>query len=80
MNDPEIKINEDDLESAAGKALTGGGSLLQMSDVVRLAPHAHHYLAIFDEGKAIGRYHTKRLASPGQRIVLCANTYHSCAP
>jgi hypothetical protein len=29
-------------------------------------------LAIFNEGKAIGLYHTKRLASPGQRIVLCA--------
>jgi hypothetical protein len=61
-----------DLEAAAGKALTGGGSLLPMSDVIRLARHAHHYLAIFDCGKAIGLYHTKRLASPGQRIVLYA--------
>jgi hypothetical protein len=43
-----------------------------MSDVIRLASHAHHYLAIFDEGQAIGLYHTKRLASPGQRIVLYA--------
>jgi hypothetical protein len=43
-----------------------------MSDVIRLARHAHHYLAIFDRGKAIGLYHTKRLASPGQRIVLYA--------
>ena len=41
-----------------------------MSDVIRLARHAHHHLAIFDNGKAIGLYHTKRLASPGQRIVL----------
>jgi hypothetical protein len=61
-----------DLESATGKALTGGGSLLPMSDVIRLARHAHHYLAIFDEGKALALYHTKRLASPGQRIVLYA--------
>ena len=61
-----------DLEAAAGKALTGGGTLLPMSDVIRLARHAHHYLAIFDKGKAIGLYHTKRLASPGQRIVLYA--------
>ncbi|MGH3957437.1 DUF222 domain-containing protein, partial [Mycobacterium sp.] len=37
-----------------------------------LARHAHHCLAIFDKGKAIGLYHTKRLASPGQRIVLYA--------
>jgi Domain of unknown function (DUF222) len=61
-----------DLEAAAGKALTGGGALLPMSDVIRMARHAHHYLAIFDKGKAIGLYHTKRLASPGQRIVLYA--------
>lgn len=61
-----------DLEAAAGQALTGGGTLLPMSDVIRLARHAHHYLAIFDHGKALGLYHTKRLASPGQRIVLYA--------
>jgi uncharacterized protein DUF222 len=34
-----------------------------MSDVMALASHAHHYLAIFDNGRAIGLYHTKRLAS-----------------
>jgi hypothetical protein len=61
-----------DLEAKCGKALTGGGTLLPMSDVIRMASHAHHYLAIFDKGKAIGLYHTKRLASPGQRIVLHA--------
>lgn len=61
-----------DLEAAAGQGLTGGGTLLPMSDVIRLARHAHHYLAIFDNGKAIGLYHTKRLASLGQRIVLYA--------
>jgi hypothetical protein len=61
-----------DLESVAGKALTGGGTVLPMSDVIRLARHAHHYLAIFDKGKAMALYHTKRLASPAQRIVLYA--------
>ena len=61
-----------DLEAAAGHGLTGGGTLLPMSDVIRLARHAHHYLAIFDKGKAIALYHTKRLASRGQRIVLYA--------
>jgi hypothetical protein len=61
-----------ELEAGCGKALTGGGTLLPMSDVIRLAAHAHHYLAIFDQSKAIGLYHTKRLASPGQRIVLYA--------
>ena len=61
-----------ELEAGAGKALTGGGTLLPMSDVIRLASHAHHYLAIFDKGKALALYHTKRLASPAQRIVLYA--------
>jgi uncharacterized protein DUF222 len=61
-----------ELEKGAGKALTGGGTLLPMSDVIRLGSHAHHYLAIFDNGKALALYHTKRLASPAQRIVLYA--------
>jgi hypothetical protein len=43
-----------------------------MSDVIRLASQAHHYLAIFDKGRALALYHTKRLASPAQRIVLYA--------
>ncbi len=34
-----------DLEAATGKALTGGGSIVPMSDVIRWASHAHHYLA-----------------------------------
>ena len=69
-----------DLESAAGTARTGGGSVLPMSDVIRLGRHAHHYLAIFDKGKAVGLYHTKRLASPGQRIVLYAKDRGCSAP
>jgi hypothetical protein len=62
----------DELEKGAGRGLTGGGTLLPMSDVLRLGSHAHHYLAIFDKGKALALYHTKRLASPAQRIVLYA--------
>jgi hypothetical protein len=62
------------LESAAGQAVTAGGTLLPMSDVIRLASHAHHYLTIFDkhtkEPLYLGR--SKRLASKGQRIVLHA--------
>jgi hypothetical protein len=71
-----------ELESGAGRALTGGDTLLPMSDVIRLASHAHHYLAIFDHGKALALYHTKRLASPAQRIVLYAKdrgcTFPNC--
>ncbi|HYB80794.1 MAG TPA: DUF222 domain-containing protein, partial [Mycobacterium sp.] len=61
-----------DLEAAAGTAITGGGTRLPMPDVIRLARHAHHYLAVFDDATPIALYHTKRLASPGQRIVLYA--------
>jgi Domain of unknown function (DUF222) len=61
-----------ELEAGAGRGLTGGGTLLPMSDVIRLGSHAHHYLAIFDKGKALALYHAKRLASPAQRIVLYA--------
>ncbi|OBJ46121.1 HNH endonuclease signature motif containing protein [Mycobacterium colombiense] len=69
-----------ELEAAAGRGLTGGGTILPMSDVIRLARHAHHYLAIFDHGKALALYHTKRLASPGQRIVLYAKDRGCSAP
>ncbi len=69
-----------ELEAAAGCALTGGGTLLPMSDVIRLARHAHQYLAIFDHGKALGLYHTKRLADRAQRIVLYAKDRGCSAP
>ncbi|MDC8985576.1 HNH endonuclease signature motif containing protein, partial [Mycobacterium marinum] len=69
-----------ELEAAAGTGLTGGGSIVPMSDVIRLARHAHHYLAIFDKGKALALYHTKRLASPAQRIVLYAKVRGCSAP
>jgi len=69
-----------ELEAAAGRGLTGGGTILPMSDVIRLARHARHYLAIFDKGKALALYHTKRLASPRQRIMLYAKDRGCSAP
>ncbi|WP_131811873.1 HNH endonuclease signature motif containing protein, partial [Mycobacterium mantenii] len=69
-----------ELERTTGTGLTGGGTLLPMSDVIRLARHAHHYLAIFDKGKPLALYHAKRLASPGQRIVLYAKDRGCTAP
>ncbi|BBY10271.1 hypothetical protein MMARJ_10110 [Mycobacterium marseillense] len=69
-----------ELEAAAGRGLTGGGTILPMSDVIRLDRHANHYLAIFDKGNALALYHTKRLASPGQRIVLYAMARGCTAP
>jgi len=69
-----------ELQAACGRGLTGGGSLLPMSEVIRLAQHAHHYLAIFDKGRALALYHTKRIASPAQRIVLYAKDRGCTAP
>ncbi len=63
-----------ELESGTGHAVTGGGSLLPMSEVIRQASAAHHYLVIFDDHTEVPLYlgRAKRLASPGQRIVLYA--------
>jgi Domain of unknown function (DUF222) len=63
-----------ELQSAAGQAVTGGGSRLPMSEVIRLASHAHHYLAVFDRHTEKPLYlgRSRRTATPGQRIVLHA--------
>jgi hypothetical protein len=61
-----------DLQAAAGVAVTGSGSLLPMSDVIRMASHSQHYLVIYDkhtrEPLYLGR--SKRIATAGQRLVL----------
>jgi hypothetical protein len=69
-----------ELAHAAGGGVTGGGTRLPINDVIRLARHAHHYLAVFDNAKPVALYHTKRLASPGQRIVLYAKDRGCTAP
>jgi hypothetical protein len=61
-----------DLQSAAGVAVTAGGTLLPMPDVIRLASQSHHYLVIYDKHTREPLYcgRAKRFASRGQRIVL----------
>jgi hypothetical protein len=61
-----------DLQSAAGLAVTGGGTLLPMRDVIKQASQAHHYLVIYDKHTQQPLYcgRAKRFATPGQRIVL----------
>jgi hypothetical protein len=63
-----------ELTSGAGRAVTGGGTLLPMRDLIRMARHAYHYLAVFDEHSSRPLYlgRTRRVASPDQRIVLYA--------
>jgi hypothetical protein len=71
-----------ELTSATGQAVTGGGTLLPMRDVIRMASHAYHYLAVFDEHQSrpiyLGR--TRRIASPDQRVVLYAKDRGCTAP
>jgi Domain of unknown function (DUF222) len=63
-----------ELIAAAGYAATGGGTLLPIPDLIRLASHAYHYLVVFDDHSNRPLYlgRTRRIASPDQRIVLHA--------
>ncbi|MEE6165787.1 MULTISPECIES: HNH endonuclease signature motif containing protein [unclassified Mycolicibacterium] len=63
-----------ELEAGAGVAVTATGSKMPIPDLIRLAAHAHHYLAVFDQHTNVPLYlgRSKRIASPGQRLVLFA--------
>ena len=69
-----IRTTLQDLESRAGVGVTGGGTIMPISDVIRLAGHANHWLAVFDKatGQALDLFRTRRVASPAQRIMLIA--------
>jgi hypothetical protein len=64
-----------ELTSGTGRAVTGGGTLLPMREVIRMARHAYHYLAVFDEHSSRPLYlgRSRRIATPDQRIVLYAH-------
>jgi hypothetical protein len=63
-----------ELEAGAGVAVTTTGSKIPIPDLIRLAAHAWHYLAVFDTHSNVPLYlgRSKRIASPGQRLVLFA--------
>ncbi len=69
-----IRTTLQDLERRAGIGVSGGGVKLPISDVIRMAGHANHHLAIFDEatGAALNYFRGRRIASPAQRIMLIA--------
>ena len=72
----------DQLSAATGHAVTAGGTLLPMRDVIRMASHAWHYLCVFDSHSErpiyLGR--SKRIASADQRVVLHAKDRGCTAP
>ena len=63
-----------DLQAKAGMATTGGGTLLPVTTLLRMAAHAFNFLLIFDDAKRCELYkgRTTRLATPAQRLVLYA--------
>ncbi|HUO38621.1 MAG TPA: HNH endonuclease signature motif containing protein [Mycobacterium sp.] len=68
-----VQTTLQDMEKAAGTAITAGGTTLPMSDVIRMAASAYHYLAIFDKHSNRPLYLGRtRIASADQRIVLHA--------
>jgi len=71
-----------ELEAGAGQAVTGGGTLLPMRDLIRMAGHAYHYLAVFDEHQSRPLYlgRSRRIASADQRVVLHAKDRGCTAP
>ena len=71
-----------ELSSAAGQAVTGGGTLLPMRDLIRMASSAYHYLAVFDGHQSRPLYlgRARRIASADQRLVLYAKDRGCTAP
>jgi hypothetical protein len=69
-----IRTTLQDLESRAGVGTTGGGTIIPIKDVIRMAAHANHHLAVFDNatGSALDLFRARRVASPAQRIMLIA--------
>ncbi len=64
-----------ELTSGTGRAVTGGGTVLPMRDVIRMGRHAYHYLAVFDEHSSRPLYlgRSRRIATADQRVVLYAH-------
>jgi hypothetical protein len=71
-----------DLQSAAGVAVTTGGTLLPMPDVIRLASQSHHYLVIYDKHTREPLYcgRAKRFATPGNASFCTRSTVAAPAP
>ncbi|EHB54979.1 protein of unknown function DUF222 [Mycolicibacterium rhodesiae JS60] len=69
-----------DLQAGAGHAVTAGGTLIPISDLIRMNAPANHYLAVFDgvTGQSLWLGRSKRLASADQRIMLLAK-YRGCS-
>jgi hypothetical protein len=70
------------LQSRTGHSVTASGTLLPISDLIKMAAHAYHHLAIFREADERPLYlgRSKRIASAEQRLVLHAKDRGCSAP
>jgi hypothetical protein len=77
-----VSTTLDQLQAGAGHAVTAGGSLLPVPDLIRMAAHAWHYLCVFDNHseRAIHLGRSKRIATADQRIVLHSKDRGCTAP
>ena len=78
-----VSTTVEQLSTAAGLAVTGGGTLVPIRDVIRLATHGYHYLCVFDKHTERALYlgRTKRIAPPRtRRVVLHAKDRGCTAP
>ena len=68
-----VRTTLQDLESRAGVGVTGGGTVMPISDVIAMAAHATHYLAVFD--KATGSA-LESVPGPPRRVCGAADHAH----
>jgi hypothetical protein len=68
-----------ELQAGAGHAVTAGGTLIPITDLIRAATSSYNYLAVFDgvTGRSLWLGRSKRLASADQRIMLLGR-YRGC--
>ena len=73
-----ITVNLTDLENGVGYGLTAGGTRIPLAEVLRIAAHAHPWLALFDgNGLPLHLGRARRTASLAQRLMLLAK-HHGC--
>ena len=75
-----VSATLEQMHTGAGVAVTAGGTLLPMSDVIRMASHAWHYLCVYDQHAQRALYlgRAKRIASADHES--CCTTGTAAAP
>jgi hypothetical protein len=67
-----VSATLEQLQAGAGVAVTGGGTLVPMRDLIRMSSHAYHYLCVYEKHTQRPLYlgRSKRIATGDQRLVL----------